>query len=262
MWGPLQWCWKTWSAPDSPQAYQPLMLPAAAALVWLRRNQLKAVYDSTRNRPRGGLWLLVFGCLLMLLAHATQMASVSIGAFVIIVAGVVVRIYGWEMLWSLRTPILFLLTMIPLPGFMIDYPTQELQLSGTRIGASILSNLHIPTVAQGTMLITQHYQVEIAPACSGVGILLPLLVMTLWLLLIMEGSTGGKLFVLMAGFWIALGVNILRIVSMGLIGQISPEIANQLHDANSWLFTAIAFYLVYLTAKLVGIRELCGPISN
>ena len=262
LWGPVQWAWVTWSAPDSPQAYQPLVLPGALVLAWVRRREIQAAYEATKAGKKGGLWLTVLGVVLMVLAHGTQMASVSAVALIIIIAGVIYYMYGKVVLRALRTPLLFLFTMVPLPGFVVDQPTQVLQIASTKAAGHIMERLHIPTLVQGNTIITPKYTVEVAIACSGVGILLPLLVMTLWLLLMMEGSLGRKLFLLFVGFWIALAVNVLRITSMGLMGQFDADVANMLHDSNSWIFTALAFYLTYLAARALGITKLCSPSSS
>jgi len=46
-------------------------------------------------------------------------------------------------------------------------------------------------------------------------------------------------------------MNVLRIVAFGLIGTVNPVLAEELHDANSAVFTALAFYLTFLSAGLL-----------
>ena len=50
-------------------------------------------------------------------------------------------------------------------------------------------------------------------------------------------------------------MNTLRIVVMGLVGVHNANWAQQLHDTNSWVFTALAFYLTFLIAGKIGPRK-------
>jgi hypothetical protein len=49
-------------------------------------------------------------------------------------------------------------------------------------------------------------------------------------------------------------MNVMRIVMMGMIGVYNPTLAQTLHDMNSIAFTALAFYLTFLSANLLGRR--------
>jgi exosortase len=262
LWGPLQWAWKTWSVPDSPQAYQPFVPLAAGFLVWVRRHELAGLYQSTRNSPRGQLWLVLIGCAILLTSHAAQLASISFFGLIVTGAGVVLYIYGARMLRALTVPILLLMTMIPLPGFVVDQPTQQLQLASTSAAGRILDTLRVPTLVEGTSLMTREYSCRVGAACSGMGILLPLFVMTLWLLVLMEATPGQRVFLLFLSFWVAVAMNVARIVVTMLVGQIEKDLASMLHDASAWIFTALAFYLTYLASRAIGIRELHHPVFN
>lgn len=255
---PFSLAWRMlWSNPDNPEGYQPLVPVAAAVLVWARRAELAAMWERAGEERRGSLWLLALGCLLMVYSHLTRGLSAAMLAVVLIAAGLVLHIYGPRILHAVRAPLLFLLALMPLPTAVADISTEELQLDCSQAAGTILSFLHIPAHVDGNVIHLPHYDVQVTAACSGVTILLPLMLLALWLLLLLPSSGWQKAVLLTSAAVIAVMVNVARITAVGLIGAFSPRIASALHDANGWLFTGIAFLLLYGVSRIIGIPREC-----
>jgi len=258
---PVKWAWRTWSAPDAPLGYQPLIPLTAAYLAYYRRqeiqtvrNEISVVFGRDSKELHGGLWLAVAGCALMLFAYATQTTGAAWAAFIVVVAGVVLAFYGAVVLFAVRAPLLFLLTMIPLPDTIIAGATIKLQIGCTAAAGWLLGTVGIANKILGNHLEIGNYQLEVSGGCSGLSILFPVLALTLWFLLLRKSRGGVGAILMVSAFGIALLMNTLRVAMMGIIGHFwDPKVAQTLHDANSWLFTLMALAAVYPVARLLRI---------
>ncbi len=258
---PVKWAWRTWSAPDAPLGYQPLIPLAAAYLAYDKRqdflnvrHEIGIAFGRDSRELRGGLWLAFVGCALMLLAYATQTTGAAWAAFIVVVAGVVLAFFGVHLLSVARAPILLLLTMIPLPDTFIAGSTIRLQIGCTSAAGWLLGTLGIKNKILGNHLDIGNYRLEVSGGCSGLSILFPVLALTLWFLLLRKSRWGSGAILMVSAFGIALLMNTLRVAAMGLIGHYyDPKLAQTLHDANSWLFTLMALASVYPVARLLRI---------
>jgi exosortase len=260
LWFPFKLGWdKMWHDPAHPEGYEPIVPLAAAALAWFRRDHLKLMWQEA-NKREGPIWLLAIGCLLLVISHVSRMQTSSMVAVICIVAGTVLRLYGPAVTRAARGPLLFLLFLLPLPNSIIDQSTQTLQLNSTQAAANVIDMFGYHPTVEGTTIKLPKYEVRVTRACSGVSILAPLVVMTVWLLLIFESTIVQRILLLTSCVLLALVMNIARISAMGLIGVHSPKLADTLHDANGWLFTLIAFALNFALCRLIGIRKPCVPL--
>lgn len=255
---PLTWFWQIWSMPDSPLSYQPFVPLGALWLALQDRPSLEALYREMAQlfpedspKRRGKLWPALAGCALMVLACIGTVPPLAMVALLIMIAGVIYRVYGPFVLTALRRPLGFLLTMAPVPNVLVSASTANLQQGCAAVAGQILHAIYPQTKAFGTFIMLPGYTLEVAGPCSGVSVLFPVLVLTLWLALYRRMRVGPTLILLVAGAGIALLMNVLRIVAMGLIGLANAGLAQQLHDANSAAFTALAFYLTFLFAGLM-----------
>lgn len=248
---------RSWYKADSPDSYQPLVPLGATVLAWIRHEELIAVYHDSRTYAKRSMGLVIVGCLLMIVAHLTRGWQVSMAAFLAITVGSVLYLYGSEVVKAAAVPLLFLCLIFPHP--YRHATTQMLQLNSTQAAGNLLEGVGCNNKIEGNTIILDKYRVEVTAACSGVGILLPLVLMSLWLLGMMQSSGVQKMFLLSSAVIIALVVNVLRIVAMALIGRFNPSLADKLHDANSWIFTILAFALTYGVSRLIGIRKPWEP---
>lgn len=244
---------RSWYKADSPDSYQPLVPLGAAVLAWIRREQIAQIYHDTLPYTRRTSAFVILGCLLMLVAHATRGWQISMGALLLLVVGSILYLYGTEVLKAAAVPMLFLCLIFPHP--FRHQMTQTLQLNSTQAAGNVLEAVGVKNTIEGNTIVLDKYRVEVTQACSGVGILLPLVLMSIWLLGMMQSSGTQKVFLLASATIVAIAVNILRIVAMGLIGRSSPLLADRLHDANSWIFTLLAFALTFGISRLIGIRK-------
>jgi len=259
---PLSWAWRVWGDFGGPLSYQPLIPLAAAYLFWSRREEvglmrreIAALYSPTSPKLRGGLGLVVAGCLLLAFSYTSKVASSGIGSLLLIVAGAVHALYGPYVLRALRAPLIFLATMIPLPDPILVRTTQFFQFWSADVAGNLLAGaLGIKNRVMGSTILIGDYRLEVEQACSGMAVLFPVLSMTLWLLILNRAKWGVSTILMLFALATSLAMNVLRVTAMGVVGEQNPALAQRLHDLNSWLFTLMAIGVTYALAHRLKIR--------
>lgn len=254
LWTPLLWAKRVWLAPDSPLSFQPLILFAAAALLWgqlpfLRRlhSNVAACYSANSPKLHGSFVLCVLGAVLFVLSYAAQSTGIGIFAGVISVAGIVLAVWG-RIVWQACLPLLcFLLLSVPPPDSVVAKATQKLQLACSAMAGYGLNLLQTPCAVEGNVLHVNGFRLEVAGACSGMSILFPLIAITIWLVLRKNAAPLGKagsIFIALSAL-VAVVLNVVRLITMGMIAARHPLMVARLHDASGWLFTLAGFAVMY-----------------
>ena len=258
---PVTWFWEIWSAPDSPLSYQPLVPLGVVWLAWMEREPVKALYTELAHlfpisspKRHGKLWPVLTGCFLMLVSYLMTLPPLAMLSFLLMVVGVIYYVYGPYVLNALRKPLSYFLVMAPVPNVIVSMATQQLQLGCATVAGQILALFHPQVKVVGTFIELPGYALEVVGPCSGVSILFPVAAMTIWLAMVRRMRLLPSLLLLCIGAALSLIMNVLRIVMMGMIGVYNPTLAQTIHDMNSIAFTALAFYLTFLAANLLGRR--------
>ena len=265
LYGPVQWLAQQWTQSSDALGFQPLVPLGVAYLIWAERGAFTEAYRGLANiypdghKARRGTPLVAYaGCLIIFFSYITTIGMIAVVGFWVTVIGIVLHIYGFTVLRTLWRPFLFAATMIPVPGSLIDMGTSYLQRGCAAIAGSILKLIYPQTHTIGNFISIGSYTAQVSGPCSGVGILLPVMVLTLFLALLRRIRWTITLILLGCSAGISLVMNTLRIVIMGAIGVQNPRLAEDLHDANSWVFTALAFYLTFVLAGRIGPRVYQG----
>ncbi|MBC7805451.1 MAG: exosortase/archaeosortase family protein [Akkermansiaceae bacterium] len=261
LYGPIQWLAQQWSQSSDALGFQPLVPLGVAYLVWAERDSfsgtyrgLADIYPEGHKSRRGTPIVAYLGCLILFFSYITTIGMVAVIGFWVTVIGIILHIYGLTVLRALWRPFLFAATMIPVPGSLVDMATSYLQRGCATAAGAVLKLIYPQAHTIGNFISIGSYTAQVSGPCSGVGILLPVMVLTLFLALLRKIRWTITMILLGCAAGISLVMNTIRIVIMGAIGVQNPRLAEQLHDANSWVFTALAFYLTFLLAGRIGPR--------
>jgi len=251
-WPTFVWMAQRFDAADSFYSHGWLIPFATGWLVWQRRNRL----PTQRLGSFWGLALLIPSLVVHTLATWWRLHFVSGFAMLGVVWGLVWTLWGAQMLWQLRFPLLFLLFMVPLPGILLIFISFKMKLFAAMLATHVVSWVGIPAQQAGSTIHVPGVSVIVDDACSGLRSLISLIALSiLWTSLMGSGSRWWhKLTMVAASIPVALAANMVRIVVLLLLSAIyGPHIAEGfLHYGSGVVVFGVALaILAWLSKSLV-----------
>lgn len=263
-----QYIWRTWNESED-MGHGMIVVPAALFLIYHDRERLLSITPKT---GWGGLVLLIIGLLIYWCGHLADVTFAGLLSLIVILAGAVWWLLGWEFLKALSFPIAFLIFAIPFPGLdsMVALPLRYLM---SKLGVVILNLVGVPVVLVGTGILSapdaaqhlatgQKFAVDVANPCSGIRSLFALMMVGALFAHFTLKETWRKWALFLCTPPLAIAGNLARILML-TIGTVAfgSEFAlgkNPLEHP-SW-FHMLAGYLVFIVALLgmMGVASLLG----
>lgn len=236
-----------WNEPD--YVYGFLVVPFALTLLWLRRSRMP-------QTAHGSLWGLAFLGLAAAMRFAAayfQYSLVDPLSLVPCLAGITLLALGWDGLRWAWPAIVYLVFMVPLPGFLASLLSQPLQQIGASTSTYMLQTLGVPAVARGTVIGLSHSDLGVEEACSGLRMLMLFLAVCTAAALVMHRDPWQRAILVLSSAPIAVIANVLRITITGILYETSgPEWAEIVfHDLAGWLMMPLAVVLSWLEMGLL-----------
>src|SRR5262249_31674891 len=155
----LQW----WNDPNFSHGF---FVPAFSAyVVWLDRDRIA---NLSPKASWWGLAVIFLGLMMLVLGDLGAELFLSRISLLVLIAGLVIFLLGWNYLRVILFPLAFLILMIPIPAIVFNQVTFPLQLIASKIASSILPALGVPVLREGNIIGLPLMQLEVAEACSGI----------------------------------------------------------------------------------------------
>ena len=238
-------------------AHGPIILAVIVWLIWDRRAVLLAAPVGTAPAP--GLALLVFGLLLYVLGRSQGIMIFQVGALVPILAGVLLAMRGWPALRALWFMLLFIVYLVPVPGYLEDAMTLPLKQNVSEIAEHILYAAGYPIAQEGVTLTVGPYQLLVADACAGLNSMFSLSALGLLYLYLMRYPNWLHNGLILASLLpIAFVSNIVRVIILVLVTYHFGDAAGQgfVHG-----FSGIVLFVIALIVMLLLDAILAGFIK-
>ena len=237
---------------DEAGAHGPIILAVVAWLVWRQRAALAG--EAEKSAPLAGSAALTLGLILYAVGRSQGIAQFEVGSHVPVFAGTVLLLLGWRAMARLWLPLVFLIFLVPLPGFVVVSITGPLKSMVSQMVESVLYELGYPIARSGVMLSIGQYQLLVTDACSGLNSLYTLAALgLLYLYLTASGNIARTVCLLASILPIALAANFVRVLILTLITfHWGDEVAQSfLHGfAGMTLFVIALLLLLGLDALL------------
>jgi len=227
-------------------------------LLWQRRAQLASV-------PFEGSWagagLVLFGLVVYFLGSLAAITTVDAYALVIVVAGCVLAVIGWKAFRIALVPIALLLLMNPLPAFLYNNISAQLQLISSEIGVAVIRLFGISVYLEGNVIDLGNYQLQVAEACSGLRYLFPLMSVGAIMAYLINSKAWLRWVVFLSTIPMTILMNSFRIGVIGvLVDRWGTEQATGfLHMFEGWvvfmLCLALLSFETWLLVRLSGDRR-------
>lgn len=221
------------------------MIPVLAAFfIWQLKNELAKIEFT-------GSWLgvgiLLLGGMLLILGDLATLFIVVQYAFLVALFGFALAVMGWRA-FKMILPAMFLLVfMIPLPNFLYQGLSAELQLISSRIGVEVIRLFGISVFLEGNVIDLGAYKLQVVEACSGLRYLFPLAALSYMAAYLFKGALWKKAIIFVSSVPITVFMNSFRIGVIGVLVEYwgSSMAEGFLHDFEGWIvFMACLLLLV------------------
>lgn len=250
----LAWMSQKWF--ESEEYSHGVMIPFVAAyLAYQRRHRL--VHDS-RNANVLALPLLAFGLAAFVVA---DLATIYVGvllAFLLCVYALVLLSLGWRNTKELIAPLAILAFMVPLPNFLTNNLSAELQLISSQLGVAFIRLFDITVYLEGNVIDLGSYKLQVVDACSGLRYLFPLVALGFILAYLCQIPLWLRACIFISTIPITVVMNSIRIGAIGVsVEYWGPQMAEGiLHDVEGWfMFMAslgVLMFELFLLLRLSG----------
>ncbi len=239
---------REWWTVDS-SSYGMLIPPIALYLMWIGRGVTFAIPAQPDGR---GLILVASACLIFLLGQLAAEFYLARISFVILLAGLTWTFWGLARLRTVAFPFVMLLTMVPLPGLIYNSLAAPLQLVASTAATDISQFLGVSIYRDGNIIFLANTSLGVAEACSGLNSLSSLIVGSLLLGFLEEGTLFGCVLLTLLSIPLAIAVNVIRVAGTALLADYRPEYAMGFyHLFSGWLIFVFGFGMLWLLGKMI-----------
>ncbi|TPE59853.1 exosortase [Sandaracinobacter neustonicus] len=235
----------------------PLVLATAVWLVWRNWDEIMA-----EARP-GNLWLAVPALVLMsafyVFGRAFNFLLIEVAALLAALVIIAYAFVGPRILMKMWFPLVYLLFLIPLPGWMMDSITQPLKILVSDITTWLLSLAGYPITQVGVTIYIAQYQLLVEDACAGLNSLISLTAVGLFYIYLMHNASWRYSLLLMTLLLpIAIAANVVRVIILVLLTYYAGNEVAQgyLHDFAGIVTFVSALLLIF------GIDKLLSPVRR
>ena len=222
------------------------LLPAIAIfMVWQKRDTLQ------RLRFEGswaGLTIVLVGLGMAVLGELSTLYIVVQYAFLVVLAGLALALMGWTGFRKIWAPLVLLGFAIPLPNFLYQNLSAQLQLVSSQLGVAIIRLFGITVSLDGNVIDLGSYKLQVVEACNGLRYLFPLMALGFIAAYLFKGALWKRIVIFLSTVPITIFMNSFRIGTIGVMveywGRNMAE--GFLHDFEGWVI------FMFCMAILVG----------
>jgi exosortase D (VPLPA-CTERM-specific) len=212
-----------------------------------------------------GVAFVALGMAAVLIGNLSTIHTVTQYGFLIGVFGIVAATFGIDVLRRLTLPLLVLVFMIPLPSFLYQPLSGELQLVSSQLGVALIRAFGISVLLHGNVIDLGTYQLQVLEACNGLRYLFPLASLGYLFGYLYRGPTWQRVVLVAASVPITIGLNSFRIAVIGVTVEHWGTAAAEgfLHQFEGWAVFMVCVLCLLLVAKaLARMRGYRGPLPG
>ena len=214
--------------------------------------------------------LVLFSFFAYVLGELSAVYVIGQYGFLLALWGLVVTatgIKGWRLFW---VPLVYLIFMIPLPNFLYNNLSSELQLISSSIGVALVRAAGISVYLEGNVIDLGEFQLQVVEACSGLRYLFPLMSFGFLCASLYVGKTWHKVVIFLSSIPLTILMNSFRIGVIGiLVEYYGISMARGfLHDFEGWaifmacvgvLFLEMALFAKFSKRRLIDVFAVDVP---
>jgi exosortase B len=249
---------------SSDQSQGPIVLAIAVWLLWQKLHSPAMPAPATQGSALG--WTVFgLGLLMYMFGRSQEVLLFEVGAQIPVIGGVLMVVYGRNVLRLLWFPLLFLLFMVPLPGGVVDALTMPMKIAVSWTVENVLYGIGYPVARTGVMIQVGQYKLLVADACAGLHTLFTLESLgLLYLHLVRRESWFRNISLAILVIPIAFIANSIRVACLVLVTYYFGDEAGQgfLHDFAGLVLFVSAFLIILCADGLLTFVSRMRPLRG
>jgi EpsI family protein len=201
--------------------------------------------------------VLGLGLALLVVGDVGSVAALQQVSILVSLTGIVLLLFGREMLRQVWFPLAYLLFMIPIWEVATEPLQPSFQRFSATLGTEFLRLGGIPVRLDGVLLELPNVTLEVAAECSGVNFLVAILAIGIPQAYILLERAGERAFVIAFAVATALATNALRVAVIGALayyGLAGAEIHGPGHALQGMSVAVVGFVAVFGIVQLLAAR--------
>ena len=217
----------------------------SGAIAWQRRHRLAAVGLAP---SWWGPVVVLVGLSLYFVGNLSTLFVVLQLSLWLVIVGLVLSWIGRGASRELAFPLVYLLSSIPLPAFLYNSLSSQLQLWSSALGVGFLQTIEVTAFREGNVIDLGPVQLQVAEACSGIRYLFPLTALALLCAYFFRDRMWKRVMLVLSALPLSVFVNGLRIGIVGLLVEFyGPQAAEGfLHLFEGWVLFLVTLGLILL----------------
>ena len=212
-----------------------MMIPLITLfLLWQKNHLLEQIeFDGSW----WGVAITFVGVSAFLIAELGGVWTVIMYSFLLTLYGVLLSLSGARAFKVVLIPLLILVFMLPLPNFIYNDLSNQLQLISSQLGVAVIRLFGISVYLEGNIIDLGVYQLQVVEACSGLRYLFPLMSLGCIAAYFFTGAMWKKVVIFISTIPITVLMNSFRIGVIGVTVEYwGIEMAEGfLHDFEGWV---------------------------
>jgi len=209
----LAWMVHLWTSAEE-YGYGFLIPVIALFLIWQRKDSLERI---SFPGSWAGTLIVLLAIGLLFLGDLSTLYIVIQYAFLVALLGCLVAFTGWRGFRHIAMPFILLIFMIPLPNFLYQGLSSQLQLISSALGVSVIRLFNIPVLLEGNVIDLGTFKLQVVEACSGLRYLFPLMTLGFIAAYLFKGAFWKRAVIFLSSIPITVLMNSFRIGAIGIM---------------------------------------------
>jgi len=202
---------------DDEHAHGPIILSISLWLLWKRWQEIPS-FEGFKASPVVAWTLFFIASVFYIPGRALDIVYFEVGAFILLLIGIVFMVGGLSLFKKLMFPLLFMLFMVPLPNSLVGPLATFMKEAVSAVTVNILSWAGFQAGRTGVVIYLEQYQLLVADACAGMRTLFMLEALgILYLNLVHHSSMLRNVVLPILIIPISFTANVIRVIALALI---------------------------------------------
>ena len=242
--------------------YSYMIPPITAFLLWQRKGEFRNIEFTPSWFGVVGLAIAIFLLMLGLLATTYTLAQY---ALVLAVWSIAQAYMGWRGFKLAFAPLFLLFFMVPLPPFLFNNLSAELQLLSSQLGVALIRLFNIPVYLSGNVIDLGVFKLQVAQACSGLRYLFPLISLSFITAYLYKVEFWKRAVIFLSSIPLTILMNSFRIGMIGVLVEYwgIGQAKGFLHEFEGWVVFMGCIAILFLEMVLLNrIGHARRPLSE